>query len=111
MGLLPRFQAARKQAVEDAQERPTDAPLVSNLRYPAGTLCSGSGPSDAIVLLTRSDLPVYVRVRLATATKQHPMGAAFREGQTSCAAASRMMMRQSRAWPDSSQSWASPSRA
>lgn len=27
MGLLPRFQAARKQAVEDAQERPTDAPL------------------------------------------------------------------------------------
>ena len=30
MGLLPRFQAARKQAVEDAQEHPTDAPLVSN---------------------------------------------------------------------------------
>ena len=30
MGLLPRFQAACKQAVEDAQEHPTDAPLVSD---------------------------------------------------------------------------------
>ena len=37
MGLLPRFQAARKQAVEDAQEHPTDAPLVSN-PIPAGDL-------------------------------------------------------------------------
>ena len=40
MGLLPRFQAARKQAVEDSQEHPTDAPLVSDL--PPPELCAGN---------------------------------------------------------------------